>query len=91
MLKALLVHGGREPAKTHDLLRLLGDCERAGTALRELEDDCRLLLRFAASSRYPGDPFVPTAADAQHAIFSSERVWRAVMQHLEEKMANRPV
>lgn len=41
VLKAFLVHRGRDLTKTHDLVALLAQCVACDEGLAVLEDDCR--------------------------------------------------
>lgn len=74
VLKAYLVAHGVTPPKTHDLIVLLGQCVGLGAPVADLEADCRLLLRFAASTRYPGDLFDPQRQHGMAAYEAAQRV-----------------
>jgi HEPN domain-containing protein len=74
VLKAYLVAHDRTPPKTHDLIVLLGQCVACGAPASDLEEDCRFLLRFAASARYPGDPFEPNRQQGMAAYEAAQRV-----------------
>jgi len=84
MLKACLVFRGVQPPKTHDLLRLLRDCQKSGTDLSDLADDCSLLLQYAALSRYPGS-FEYSEKLGRDAHAASLRVYERVVHLLAEK------
>ena len=66
------------PPKTHDLIVLLGQCVGQGALFADLEADCRLLLRFAVSARYPGDPFEPNRQQGMAAYEAAQRVQACV-------------
>jgi HEPN domain-containing protein len=82
-LKACLVARGLAPPKTHDLPTLLRLCQEAGSAMEELEDDCRLLVRFGAAARYPGEELEPSKEDGLQAVEAAKRVKARVMSLLD--------
>src|SRR5437588_12982714 len=53
MFKALVVHDGGTPNRTHDLVALLAACSGSIHELRQLEAACRLLHLLATSERQP--------------------------------------
>jgi HEPN domain-containing protein len=79
LLKGYLVSRGIVPKKTHDLTLLLSECGRAGAGFGDLIDDCELLLRFGASSRYPGLGFEPGEEDGRAAVAAARRVRERVL------------
>ena len=73
-LKAVLVHAGSAPPKTHDLIALLAQCAEHAPSLADLEADCRVLASFAVTSRYPDDLFEPDEADGRRTADMAQRV-----------------
>ncbi|MBM4046531.1 MAG: HEPN domain-containing protein [Planctomycetes bacterium] len=81
-LKALLVHRGYFPAKTHDLVELLVPCLQFDAGLDILRSDCRLLTEYAVEVRYPFfEPEVNEDA-ARQAVAAAESICEAVRQRL---------
>ena len=79
MLKAFLVYHGVQPAKTHDLYALLGECAVFDSAILELRESCRLLNPFSVDIRYP-EPFPePDESEARDAVSAADEVYRAIL------------
>lgn len=83
-LKAFLVSKGLNPPRTHDLVRLLSLCQGAGIGPSEITDDCEFLLRFAASSRYPGEDADPTREEALLCVEAVQRVLDFVQAQIDK-------
>ncbi len=66
-LKAILVHGGSEALRIHDLRELRSRCT-ASIAPNVTDEYLDLLSALRVSSRYPGDWPEPTHADAEEAL-----------------------
>jgi HEPN domain-containing protein len=77
MLKACLVAKSLEPPKTHDLVRLLRECQKAGTDLTDLLEDCSTLLQYASLTRYPGS-FTYSERMGRESSNAAERVYTRV-------------
>lgn len=72
LLKAVLVHRGMEPPRTHDLVLLA----RLVAETAQVLVDVGLLAqlnRFAVETRYPGDWEPVTRDDAKEAVASARR------------------
>ena len=82
VLKAFLVHHGKRPPRTHDLVALLARCVDTGADLRDLEGDCRDLTFFAVSARYPDDLYEPDEADGRAMTAAAHRVRDRVLDLL---------
>jgi len=74
VLKAFLVHCGRDLTKTHDLVALLAHCVECESDLAPLESDCRMLTSFGVAARYPDDLFEPGEGDGRDVIAAAYRV-----------------
>ncbi len=74
MLKSFLVSRGLVPPRTHDLVTLLNQCAALEAAFSTLEQDCRLLFRYAVESRYPQSVFEPADVEGQEAVAAAHRV-----------------
>ena len=77
-LKALLVHHGRLPAKTHDLVALLQPCSEAEATLLVFEEKCRRLTGYGVAARYPGDIYDVDAATARGLVEAAREIVRAI-------------
>lgn len=82
VLKALLIHNGEEPPRTHDLVVLLARCVQYVPELADLEADCRNLTAFAVGSRYPDDLFEPTGDDGRAMYGTACRIHARILAHL---------
>jgi HEPN domain-containing protein len=78
-LKALLVSKGEAFGKTHDLLLLSGQCEKAGVWLPVAAEQLNALSEYAVRVRYPGED--PTPDEARHAVQIAKAV-RRFARHL---------
>jgi len=65
-LKAMLVAGGHDFSKTHDLIVLHDECAQVGILLSMPEDQLASLSYYAVRVRYPGDD--PTPDEAREAL-----------------------
>jgi len=74
VLKAFLVHHGRDLSKTHDLVALLAQCVVCDEGLGVLEADCRKLTSYGVASRYPDDLFEPEETDGRDVVAAAHRV-----------------
>ena len=74
VLKAFLVHRGRDLTKTHDLVALLAQCVACDEGLAVLEDDCRKLTSYGVAARYPDDLFEPEETDGRDVVAAAHRV-----------------
>lgn len=74
VLKAFLVHYGRDLSKTHDLVALLAQCVLCDEGLAVLEDDCRKLTSYGVAARYPDDLFEPEETDGRDVVAAAHRV-----------------
>ncbi len=75
-IKACLIHSGRDPRRTHDLLKLrtaLSD----DVASRFQSDDLASLNPWTIEGRYPDDLDAAAEADAGACIEAAERVIQA--------------
>jgi HEPN domain-containing protein len=82
LLKAFLVHKGRPPTKTHDLVALLARCVEFERDLESLEADCRRLTVYAVGSRYPDDLYEPSRLDALEVVEAAKRIRERVLSLL---------
>ncbi|MBX3002224.1 MAG: HEPN domain-containing protein [Caldilineaceae bacterium] len=73
-LKALLVSGGAEFPKTHDLLLLNSLCEQIGILVAVDAKPLNTLSDYAVRVRYPGEE--PTPEDARDAYKTAQVVRR---------------
>ncbi|MFA5786801.1 MAG: HEPN domain-containing protein [Actinomycetota bacterium] len=73
-LKATLLAAGKEPPRTHDLLRLLATVEPGLGPDHELALAASGLAPFGAASRYPGDLPDLTMEDARRARESAATI-----------------
>jgi HEPN domain-containing protein len=73
-LKALLVAKGLKVAKTHDLLLLSKQCEKAGILVAMEPKKLNDLSDYAVLTRYPGD--IPTLEEARDALEIAKAVRR---------------
>ncbi len=81
-LKALLVHRGEVPPRTHDLVALLARCVAHAPDLADLEADARNLTAFAVGARYPDDLFEPTEDDGRAMTEAARRLRARVLAFL---------
>lgn len=82
-LKAVLVSRQVTFSRTHDLLLLNDQCERAGILLGLDGKSLNALSDFAVKVRYPGDD--PTSDEAREALAITKTVRRFVRAFLELK------
>ncbi len=75
-LKACLIHSGRDPMRTHDLLKLQG-LMPVEVASRFDPSDLDTLNPWTIEGRYPDDLDAAAAAEARICIEAAERVIRA--------------
>ena len=54
-LKALILHHGQPTPRTHDLVELLGEAEKADSMLDVFRQSAVILARYAVHARYPDD------------------------------------
>jgi HEPN domain-containing protein len=82
-LKAVLVHASVEFPRTHDLQNLLILIRDSGISVRPELGQANALTRFAAETRYPGDPEAITPDEVEHAIELAEKTiaWARVQIH----------
>ena len=83
-LKAFLVHAGKTPPHTHDLLVLLALCGHEDKGLEGLEEDCRCLAYYAVAGRYPVEIIEPDEGVGRRAAEAAARVCEAVRALLPE-------
>ena len=74
MFKALIVHDGGTPNRTHDLVALLAACSASNPELRQLENDCRTLSLLATRVRYPDDFLQLNETIARDALTKSQTI-----------------
>ncbi len=74
VLKAFLVHRGRELSKTHDLIALLAQCGGIDRTLSDLEADCRKLTSYGIAARYPDDLFEPDEPEGRELVSAARRL-----------------
>jgi HEPN domain-containing protein len=79
LLKVLLVHRGRQPARTHELVSLLALCAGFAPTLGAFEAECRELSMRAVRSRYPDDREETTEVDARALVASALRIRATVL------------
>ncbi len=79
-LKAILVAKQVTFSRTHDLLLLNDQCERAGVLLGLDAKILHTLSDHAVKTRYPGDD--PTSEDAREAVALARTVRRFVRAYL---------
>ena len=77
-LKALIVHDGGTPNRTHDLVALLAACSASHPELRQLENDCRTLSLLATRVRYPDDFLLLNETIARDALTKSQTICNRV-------------
>jgi len=77
-LKALIVHDGGTPNRTHDLVALLAACSASHPELRQLENDCRTLSLLATRVRYPDDFLQLNETIARDALTKSQTICNRV-------------
>jgi len=82
-LKALLVAKGAKVAKTHDLLLLSQQCEKAGILLAMDPKRLNDLSDYAVQTRYPGDAL--TLEEARDALEIAKAVRRFARKFLNVK------
>ena len=82
LLKAFLVHRGRLPNKTHDLVALLTECTELDPDLVVLEADCKQLTVHAVAPRYPEAFYRPIEAEARRVVEAARRVRSALLARL---------
>jgi HEPN domain-containing protein len=83
-LKAIVAHGGAEPPRTHDLVRLAQQC-RASVTLEVTLDDLRSLTDVHIQAQYLDSAVSPYAADdvgsmlvvASSVVSAAQRAIRA--------------
>jgi len=80
-LKALIIHHGRNPRKTHDLLKLCVECGILVPAFRYSAANAGELTRYAVTSRYAGAP-AASRSEAERAIALMIELQTAVREHL---------
>jgi HEPN domain-containing protein len=73
-IKALLLSKGETFGRTHDLLLLTGQCEKAGVWLPVAAEQLNALSEYGVRVRYPGDD--PTPEEARHAVQIAREVGR---------------
>ena len=81
-LKALLVHHGRLPSRTHDLIALLMECTVVDPTMAGLEQNCRPLNGYGVASRYPGDVYEPDGPISRQLIAHAQHVRTEVHRRL---------
>ncbi len=74
LLKALLVYGGREFPKIHDLVKLGELAQALYPDVVELKKDLQTLSQFYVETRYPADSPEFTAGEAREAFDMAQRV-----------------
>lgn len=79
-LKAILVAKQVTFSRTHDLLLLNDQCEKAGVLLGLAAKSLNTLSDHAVKVRYPGDD--PTSAEAREALAIARTVRRLARAHL---------
>ena len=79
MLKGFLILNAIEPARTHDLTKLLDECVKIKSELEKLRDACEVLTGFYIEVRYPPDIPEYTKAEIQEAFDNATRVKDEVM------------
>lgn len=81
-LKAFLVAHKIAPEKTHDLVRLVGQCSRIDAEFLFVESFGRHLLPFGVDVRYP-DEMGLTLEHAKQAIHVAVEVKKFVLERLQ--------
>lgn len=86
LLKALLVHLGTQPTRTHDLLALLEEVRRYSTTIvpDDVENSSVILNPYAVEVRYPDDESNPTLEDSKEARQAAERVGKWVRRLIQQ-------
>jgi HEPN domain-containing protein len=80
-LKALLVAGGTDPARTHDLTRLSGPLD-AGLRGRLDAMDLVELTRWSIEGRYPDEFDEASEKDAERALLAAQSILLLAAEHL---------
>ena len=81
-IKALLISLGIEPNRTHDIGRLLDDCEKAGIEGVETIRKAERLSAYAVEPRYPSDIVSVSLEEAEIARQITETVRQFVLARL---------
>lgn len=82
ILKAFLVHHGRDLTKTHDLVALLAHSVECEAGLAILESDCRQLTSYGVAARYPDDLFEPSETDGRDMVSAAYRIREKILAFL---------
>ncbi len=85
VLKAFLVYHKEVPERTHDLLRLLKECQRLDGSLTELSLQCELLTPQGVGTRYPDDYTtvdVPDESEGRTMIEAAYRIRNRILELL---------
>ncbi len=77
-LKAFLTFFDANPERTHDMNKLLAECQAFDPELREFETDCAHLSLFSVDSRYPVYEGDYDEDSAMLAVAASERICDAI-------------
>ncbi len=70
--------------KTHDLEEVGAACVALDATLAALVRAAEPLTAYAWRLRYPGDPYVPEAAEATEALDTADTVYREIVSRLPE-------
>jgi len=82
--KAFLTRHRSVFRKTHDLEELGVACVALDATLAGPARAAEPLTAYAWRFRYPGDPYVPEAAEAAEAIRTAESVYQAIVSRLPD-------
>jgi HEPN domain-containing protein len=82
LLKAWLIARWSRLPRTHNLLKLLAACRRAGVDLERLRVPCERLQKLYPRSRYLKEPEA-TTSDAETAVAAATAIRDAVLPMLE--------
>jgi len=81
-LKAFLAAHNRPFRKTHNLERLVVECQGSDSDFVDLIDEARTLNPYATQFRYPGGPLEPELVEAEQAIKLAREIVDFVSQRL---------
>jgi HEPN domain-containing protein len=82
LLKALMIHSGIRPPKTHDLELLLEKLSEKHPEVRQFRDACIEMTVFAVEYRYPGEESDENTAAS--ALESAKELWNYIEPLLQQ-------
>lgn len=83
-MKSYLVSCGLRPAKTHDLVALINECEKQDPEFSLLVPLCKFLQPFSVQVRYP-DELALNTSDARKAIKAADEIEAVVLRKVEAR------